>query len=100
MKDSIEGTFACMILPIQVVELRRSIQGQSYQKMILSQEVRPLLIYAITVRLDSVTNFNAKPCIFLLDCNYIPIKITCPLILNAQRLQPSPLCIFSFLSTK
>ena len=24
----------------------------------------------------------------------------CPLILNAQRLQPSPLCIFSFLSTK
>lgn len=25
---------------------------------------------------------------------------TCPLILNAQRLQPSPLCIFSFLSTK
>lgn len=25
---------------------------------------------------------------------------SCPLILNAQRLQPSPLCIFSFLSTK
>lgn len=28
------------------------------------------------------------------------IVISCPLILNAQRLQPSPLCIFSFLSTK
>ena len=28
------------------------------------------------------------------------LDTACPLILNAQRLQPSPLCIFSFLSTK
>ena len=73
--DLVECAVSRRVPAVAVVDVRRSVQGQSHEEMILCQKAGPFLVHAQSVGLDGIADPHARLAVALLQFQNAAVKI-------------------------